>query len=182
MKLTALIKIADTLDAAGFSKEADFVDLLILKTAVKHSHAVYSFAEDLIATLKSVASQPNVLTHINAGSLPEILQVIDTVLNQGQYGAQELGPDTLKELESQVYRLGAGILALEADLPKIQEAINNETDNSEKRRLKMEETKIKDNLQRLFDEVKKIKEGKREEDKQTYEQLKAYLKSRGKEI
>lgn len=181
MDINSLIKIADKLDSNGFSKEADFIDAII-KKAAEHASCIYHFAEDLIKEFKDIAGQPTVLPTINDKSIHEILQVIDNVLKKGQYGVPNMNIDLIKELESPRRRIGDGILALEDDIPKIQKEMAETTDPGEKRGLEMEYKKIQDSLKKLYEEVTKLKEGKRAEDKQNYEDLKAYLKSRGKEI
>jgi len=181
MDRESLIKIADKLDANGFSHEADFVDALI-KKAEEHADCVYDFAEDLIKELKTISGQPDVLPTINDKSIHEILRVVYSVLQKGQYGAPANTPDITKYLEASQIRIGSGILALENDIPKIQKALKEERDHNKKVMLQREYDKVQERLKKLYEEVAKLREGKRSEDKQSYEELKAYLKSRGKEI
>lgn len=181
MNLASLIKIADKLDEKGFYVEANFIDIVI-KKAGENASCVYHFAEDLIKEFKTIATNPSLLPTINDKSIHEILSVIDATLKKGTYNVPTMDMNLLKELESPKMRIGDGILALEDDIPKVQKELDETTDPGEKRMLEIEYKKIKESLTKLYEEVAKLRDGKRSEDRQAYEELKAYLKSRGKEI
>jgi len=176
-----LIKIADVLDAAGFKKEADFVDKLTEETT-RHNKVIYNFVENLVAAFKNIARQQNISSAINGKSLPAILQVINNTLEKKEYDDHVLNMETLKQLEDPIRRIGDGVLALEDDMPKILKDVSDSKNEMEKRNFEHEYQDAQKKLKNLYDRVQELKDGRRAQDIQQYEELKNYLKSRGKEI
>lgn len=173
-----LIKIADALDKIGLKQEASFVDLLI-KNSAEQARVVQDFVDDLKKALQNVSSSPNILPTINAQSLPEIIQVIDTLLGEKKY----ISGHGINITQNPINELAEGILALEDDIKKIDLEISNTKEENELKQLHREQENLKTKLKKLYNDATKIKFGRRSEDKKRYEQLKDIInKRRGQEI
>jgi hypothetical protein len=177
--LKDLIKLADMLDEKGFHSESTAIDGVI-KSAGEHNRAVIDFANTLRQALDSVSKNKNILPRINKESLPEILQVIDAILNRGSF----IGPSASQMPDKEGPAVVAeGIAALTADYERIEKEIESEKDDSIVNDLYKELKELTDRLSNLYKTVKSFKDGREPGDKEKYEQIKQIVNSKlGREV
>jgi len=191
--LDELIMLADIFDASGLHKEANAIDAILKEAAEIHdiiqrrveeeaekdecSPRVTQFMFDLEKALQEKVGDPT--SKINYEIFEEIREIAQELLTANIYqtpGTGQTGLSMWYKAQNDIINLVDGIIELEDEI-------------SAKGAYEGEEIEEKDyassfdKLQKLYAIVKRIKEGGRPKDKETYRLLRDYYNERrGKEI
>jgi transcription initiation factor IIE alpha subunit len=178
--ISELIMLADILDASGFIKEAEEIDGIIYKVSAVQPRNINDFVEDLKTALTTAAQSKEVFPNITENSIPEILKVIDVVLQHGQYFAPDISDTRLEETMDYSKVLVDQVLALTDNIKKVEFEMASEQNDAIKRQLLTELHKFSTDLSNLHKEIEKLRSSDKIEDKQKYDKfLNFYLERTG---
>jgi len=180
--LRGLTHIANHLDEAGFHRQADEIDALVIKLAGNVGKGTQMFIEDLKAGLARAVSSED-FPALTEETVQDVNRAIDELAQHGRFYADaQPDPGFYEEMKEGVVPLVRDALGLEGAIRELHEEIKGTNDPNEQSALQRELDMEQKRYDEFMEEIDKLKFGERQDDLEKYEKFKTMLNQRRKEL